>query len=107
MNMKYIITALSALIFSISGLSATGDGTSAKLHDSRSKDYRQALKLYQRGMHSRASVMFNGLSREIMSSDPEGYSILNDVMMNLDSYESRMNEYLRNNPHSVLASQLK
>jgi tetratricopeptide (TPR) repeat protein len=107
MNMKYIITALSALIFSISGLSATGDGTSAKLHDSRSKDYRQALKLYLRGMHSRASVMFNGLSREIMSSDPEGYSILNDVMMNLDSYESRMNEYLRNNPHSVLASQLK
>lgn len=94
MKTKYIITALSALMVSVSGLWA------------QNKDFREALKLQQRGMHSRASIMFDGLSREKQSADPEGYSVLSDVIMNLESYESRMYDYLRRNPHSALASQL-
>ena len=107
MNGKYILTALSALIMSVTGLSASDDGSSAKLHAPRSKDFREALRLQQRGMHSRASLIFDGLSHEVFSSDPEGYSILSEVIMGVDSYESRMDDYLRRNPHSVLASQLK
>jgi hypothetical protein len=94
MKTKYIIAALSALMLSVSGLWA------------QNKDFREALKLQQRGMHSRASIMFDGLSREKQSADPEGYSVLSDVIMNLESYESRMNDFLKRNPHSSLASEL-
>lgn len=107
MNRKYILTALSALLLYVTGLSASDDGGSAKLHTPRSKDFREALKLQQRGMHSRASLIFDRLSHEVFSSDPEGYSILSEVIMGVDSYESRMDDYLRRNPHSALASQLK
>lgn len=94
MKTKYIIAALSALMLSVSGLWA------------QNKDFREALKLQQRGMHSRASIMFGGLSRELRSADPEGYSVLSEVIMDLESYESRMNDYLKRNPHSALASQM-
>ena len=106
MNRKYIISALSALIMSVSGLSASDDGVGADLHTPRSKEFREALKLQQRGMHNRASVMFDGLSDEVWSSDPEGYAILSDVIMNVESYESRMNDYLKRNPHTALASRI-
>jgi hypothetical protein len=107
MNMKYILTALSALIMSFSELPASEYGAGDHLPSPRTKDFREALKLHQRGMHSRASFMFDALSDRMKSSDPEGYSILADVMMDVDFYESVMNEYLKQNPHSVLASEIK
>ena len=107
MNVKYILTALSALIMSFSELPASEYGAGDHLPSPRTKDFREALKLHQRGMHSRASFMFDALSDRMKSSDPEGYSILADVMMDVDFYESVMNEYLKQNPHSVLASEIK
>ena len=106
MNRKYIITALMSFIMSTSGLSASGGNTSDRLDSSISKELRETLRLQRYGMHNRASVTFSKLSREVYSSDPEGLAILNDVMMNVDAYEARMNDYLVRNPHSVLRSQL-
>ena len=107
MNRKYILSAISALLVSVSALSASDDGTSEKFVQPGTHAFREILKLQQCGMHNRASVLFDRLSRQTLSSDPEGYSILNDVMMNLDSYESDMVDFLERNPHTVLASQIR
>ena len=93
MNRKYILAAFSALVMSVTALSA--------------QDFREILKLQQHGMHNRASLLYNGLSKDAMSLEPEGYAILSDVTMNLEAYKPRMDEYIRNNPHSVLVSELK
>lgn len=93
MNRKYIIAAFSALLMSATLISAT--------------DFREILKLQQRGMHNRASVLYSGLSREVISSDPAGYALLCDVHMNVEGYKGRMEEFIENNPHSVLIPQLK
>lgn len=93
MKRKYILAAVSALLLSATVLSGT--------------DFREILKLQKRGMHNRASLLYGGLSREVRSSEPEGYAILCDIYMNLDSYEMRMTEYIENNPHSVLVPQLR
>lgn len=107
MNRKYILAAFSALVISVTGLFASEDGGSPKLDTPRTKAFREILRLQQHGMHSRASVMFDELSREVFSDDFRGYSILGDILMNTNSYESSMNEYLEINPHSVLASQMR
>ena len=93
MNRKYIIAAFWSIVMSVTALSAT--------------DFREILRLQQRGMHNRASILYENLSREVISSEPEGYALLSDIIMNMNSYETRMNEYIARNPHSVLISQIK
>ena len=93
MNRKYIIAGLTALLMSVVAVSAT--------------DFREILKFQQRGMHNRASVLYSGLSKKVISSDPEGYAILCDAMMNMHAYQVRMDDYIARNPHSVLVPQLK
>lgn len=92
MNRKYIIAAFSALFFSATLVSAT--------------DFREILKLQQHGMHNRASVLYSGLSREMLSSDPAGYALLCDAHMNMEGYKVRMEAFIKDNPHSVLVPQL-
>ena len=93
MNSKSILTIFTSLVISATSLSA--------------QEFRQALELQDRGMHSRASVVMRELGREVESVDPEGYALLNDVIMNMKAYTSRMGEYLARNPHSVLVPQIK
>lgn len=93
MNRKYIFAAVSALLMSATVLSAT--------------DFRDILKLQKRGVQNRASLLYSGLSRDVRSSEPEGYAILCDICLNMDSYEMRMEEFIKNNPHSILVPQLR
>ena len=93
MNRKYILAAFSALVMSMTVLSAT--------------DFREILKLQQRGMHNRASLLYSGLPQDVIALEPEGYALLSDVTMNIEAYKSRMDEYIADNPHSVLVSALK
>ena len=93
MKRKYILAAFSALVMSATALQA--------------QDFREILRLQQHGMHNRASLLYNGLSRDVISSEPEGYAILCDVRMNIGSYKSRMDDYIKRNPHSALVSQLR
>ncbi len=107
MNSKSIITFFSTLVISVTSLSAFDDGTDARLSEPRSRELRNALKLQEHGMHSRAAILLYDLGRDLRSSDPEGYALLSDVIMNMNSYTSRMNEYVSCNPQSVLTSQIK
>ena len=93
MNRKNIIAGLSALLVSLTTVSAT--------------DYKEILRFQQRGMYNRASVLYLESSKDAMSSEPVGYSILCDVIMNVGSYQSRMAEYIASNPHSVLVPQMR
>ena len=93
MKRKNIIAAMSAFMMSVTVVSA--------------QEFREILRLQQHGMHNRASILHSGNFSDMMSSEPEGYAILCDVLMNMNSYESRMNDYIQRNPHSALVAQLR
>ena len=106
MKGKFIISFFGFLILSASTSYASGDGHVSQL-DSRIGNHREILKLQQRGMHNRASVLFGMLGDEVLSSEPEAYSVLNDVLQNVYGYDVRMRDFLARNPHSALASQIR
>lgn len=107
MNSKSIIAGLCALTMSYAGLSAMDDGAGSRLHETAPREFRKALELQHRGMHNRASMMMRGVARDYRNTDPEGYAVLCDVVMNVSAYDARMDDYLERNPHSVIASQIR
>lgn len=106
MNKKTIIFALASLIVSSSSFNAWGDGTSKIYTDVPVKEFREALRLRDAGLKSRSSVLFDEISRKARHTDAEGYSLLNDVMMNVPGYQGRMEDFIASAHQSVLKPQI-
>ncbi len=51
------------------------------------------------------SILLKG--RELEKADPEGYAVLNDVILRIPGYKTEMEEFLRNKPYSVLIPQVE
>ena len=58
------------------------------------KDLREAVRLYDLGMHGRSRSILEKVAREYGSVDAKGYSVLCDVMAAVPGYEARMNSFL-------------
>ena len=70
--------------------------------------YRQALRLYEKGMFGRSAMMFDAVTLESeRKADPAGYSLLCDVRACVPGYEERIEAYLAEYPYSVLIPQIR
>lgn len=69
--------------------------------------YREALKLYENGLYSRAKEMFDQVSDKTGNADPAGYSLLCDVRAKVPGYENRIEAYFENYPYSRLTGQIR
>lgn len=70
-------------------------------------DYKQALRLYEKGMLSRSEMMFDDIAEQTRKADPAGYSLLCDVRTKAPGYERRIDEYAYTYPYSVLLPQIR
>ena len=70
-------------------------------------DYKQALRLYEKGMLSRSEMMFDNIAEQTRKADPAGYSLLCDVRSNTPGYERCIDEYADAYPYSVLLPQIR
>lgn len=71
-------------------------------------DYRDALRLYEKGMFARSGMMFDKIEEETeKKADPAGYSLLCDIRANVPGYENRLETYLEKYPYSVLIPQVR
>ena len=71
-------------------------------------EFRDAVRLYDKGMFSRSKMMFDRLESETeRKADPAGYSLLCDVRANVPGYENRIEAFLEEYPYSVLLSQIR
>lgn len=95
MNNKTILTALAALLLSASVYAET-DG----------RGLREALRLRERGMEVRSGALFDAMARESGKTDPKGLAVLGDVVMRVPGYEAVMNQFMDENPHSVVIPQI-
>ena len=74
----------------------------------QTSDYRDALRLYDKGMFSRSKMMFDKIEDETeRKADPAGYSLLCDVRANVPGYENRIDTFLEEYPYSVLVPQVR
>ena len=104
MNKNIILTALAALMFTASPSgAASGPAGDGFPHD----DLRVALRLKDKGMEGRSSFLFSGMAREAGKTDPEGYSVLSDIVTRTPGYVTVMEDFLYRNPQSSLASQMR
>ena len=70
--------------------------------------YREALKLYERGMYGRSRMMFDDMVSETeRKADPAGYSLLCDIRSNVPGYVNRIDVFLLEYPYSVLIPQVR
>lgn len=95
MNNKTILAALAALLLSASVYAET-DG----------RGLREALRLRERGMEVRSGALFDAIARESGKTDPKGLAVLGDVVMRVPGYEAVMNQFMDENPHSVVIPQI-
>jgi len=69
--------------------------------------FREAMRLYDKGMLNRAQKLFDQLAVETGEAGPEGFSVLCDVRANVTGYIGRMESFVASHPYSALIPQLK
>jgi len=107
MNKKTILTVLAVAVISSSALMAGNDGTLSGALRPDAREFKEALRLYGKGLTARASSVLESLPEGVCAITPEEYAVLSDVVMNVPGYRCGMEEFLKKNPESVLASQIR
>ena len=100
---KYILTAFAAMMLGAAPCSHAQGYASG--HASVN-EYRDALRFKEKGMRGRSSAIFEDIHRKTGKSDPLALSVLEDVMMQVPGYETRMNSFMAARPHSVYIPQM-
>ena len=103
MNKKTILAALAAAVMTSFPLQAASDGVPG----SASKEFKEALRLYDRGLANRSSIVFDRLARMNDDADAEGYAVLADIVSGTPGYVSMMETYLAKRPHTALAFRMR
>ncbi len=67
------------------------------------KEFREAMKLKNRGMENRSAVLFGSIAGK---TGAEGYALLSDVLMRVPGYRPLMDRYLEENSHSAVIPQI-
>ena len=102
MNKKTILAAFAAVLISSASFQAAG----YEAHGHDGKGIREALRLRDKGMETRSGALFNSFVSEYGKTDPEGYAVLNDVVMQVPGYVTVMNRFLKDEPQSAVVPQI-
>ena len=71
------------------------------------KEFRDAVRLYEKGMANRSKTLFHELSGKDAKADYEGYSVLCDVRLKVAGYETLMQDFLERHPYSIHVPQIR
>jgi hypothetical protein len=97
---------LKFLTISIFALTASVVSSHAQEYKSV-KELREAVRLFDVGMHTRSKTIMNNVAREYGSADAKGYAVLCDVISLTPGYEVRMENFFAECPYSKLVPQIK
>ena len=107
--MKLKILTISFLtLTSLSLFSLASQEVYSSLGDNGSvKELREAVRLFDLGMHGRSRTILEKVAREYGAVDAKGYAVLCDVITAAPGYEIRMKRFFDDYPYSKLIPQLK
>lgn len=108
-KMKYIYLtfALAALMLGSETYADAQNGTAESYEGLHGKELREYLRFFDNGMERYSRALFDDFSRKTASSDPEGWSVLCDVSGRVPGHVSRMESFIKNNPHSALIPRMR
>ena len=72
-----------------------------------SGEFREVMRLYERGMYSRSRTLFEKIDRRYSAADPEGYAVLSQVRSKTSGSGKVAEEFIARNTHSALVPQIK
>ncbi len=101
-NKKYILSALAAALLTSSVAVAQGYSSG----NSYSYEFRDAVRLKEKGMSGRSSSVFGELARKTGKADPMSMSVLEDVVMQVPGHMTRMEGFVAAYPHSPYIPQM-
>ena len=101
---KYIFSTFAALMLTSSPYVMAQEYFSQSVSSS---EFREALRLKDKGMRARSSAIFEELSRSYENTDARALSVLEDVMMQVPGYEIRMEQFEAAFPHSAYLPQIR
>ena len=70
-------------------------------------EFREAMKLYEKGMFSRSRTLYEKIENLHSSTNPEAYAVLSQVRGKTYGYDKVADDFLEKNPHSILVPQIK
>ena len=70
-------------------------------------ELKKALRMHEDGMIVRSRSLFEKIAEKTEAADPLGWSVLCDIQMETPGYVGRMEDFLKNHPHSIAVPQLK
>ena len=107
MNIKTFTATIIAAFAILSASDASAYAVKTTDGQEDLKEFRDAVRLYEKGMVNRSRTMFDAISDKGAKADCEGYSVLCDVLMNTPGYELKMQEFLQNQPYSIHIPQIR
>ena len=107
MNIKTFTASVITALAVLSAPDMSAYATQAAEGQENLKEFRDAVRLYGRGMVNRSRTMFDAMSDNVSKADYEGHSVLCDVVMNTPGYELKMKEFMQNYPYSVHIPQIR
>lgn len=107
MNIKTFTASFIAAFAILSAAEASAYAVKTADGQEDLKEFRDAVRLYGKGMTNRSRTLFDSMSDKDAKADYEGYSVLCDVLMNTPGYELKMQEFFRNHPYSIHIPQIR
>ena len=71
------------------------------------REYRQALKLFENGMYDRSMLLFQDIAMRTGDVDAYGYYVLNAVSLRVPGYEKLIEEFIGRSQSSTLIPQIR
>ena len=101
-NRNTILSAFAAVIFSAS----FGVWTASAQDEGCRKEFKEALRLKEKGMTARSAYIFQEIGAVTGDTDSRALSVLGDVLMKVPGYESVMYAFIDDAPYSVYVPQI-
>lgn len=73
----------------------------------KSKEMREAVRLFDIGMLGRSRTMLEDVAKATGSADSRGYALLCDIISGAPGYERQMGAFLRDCPYSIWVPEVK
>jgi len=88
-------------------LIAAGATAQAGAQETRGKEYREAVYLYENGLYQQARTIFEGLAADGKDMMSEGYAVLCAENLRTPGYETLFEKYTDLYPYSALVPQVR
>lgn len=100
------MTAFAALVISASQVDCAATARNDGIAPIYRKEYKEALRLREKGMTARSTYVFERISCKTGELDSRGLAVLGDVLMQVPGYENGMEAFLTDAPHSIYVPQI-